>query len=206
MKAKPNWAAAIGPASLSGIVCAIGASAMIPVGRAACAPRAAGNLLLADAGRNPGGEPRCDCPHRAERRPPGAASSIGTRGSRHGRKPRGAALIVFRARLQRARPRLRLAAEGWDVRGTARDPEAAAALQSFGPQGCETYRFDREHPLPPAAFDGVTHVLVSIPPDEAGDLVLDTHARRHRRVAQSRLARLSVDDRGLWRPRRRLGR
>ena len=50
------------------------------------------------------------------------------------------------------------------MRGTARDPEAAAEPAP----GCEMYRFDREHPLPPAAFDGITHILVSIPPDAAG--------------------------------------
>src|SRR3954469_7179217 len=65
----------------------------------------------------------------------------------------------------------RLIAEGWEVRGTARDPEAAVARAP----GCESYRFDRGHPLPPAAFDGVTHVLVSVPPDAEGDPVLDTH-------------------------------
>ena len=72
--------------------------------------------------------------------------------------------------------------------------------------GCAMYRFDREHRLPPAAFDGVTHILVSVPPDAAGDPVLDGAWRRHRRVARPRLARLSVDDRRLRRSRRRLGR
>lgn len=65
----------------------------------------------------------------------------------------------------------RLVGEGWEVRGTARDPAAA---------GRTAYRFDRAHKLPPAAFAGVTHVLVSIPPDAApgaiGDPVLDAHA------------------------------
>ena len=65
----------------------------------------------------------------------------------------------------------RLIAEGWEVRGTARDPETAVARAP----GCEKYRFDRGHPLPPAAFDGITHVLVSIPPDAEGDPVLDAH-------------------------------
>jgi nucleoside-diphosphate-sugar epimerase len=57
----------------------------------------------------------------------------------------------------------RLAGEGWIVRGTSRDP------------GTDLLHFDRAHPLPPAAFAGVTHVLVSVPPDDAGDPVLDTH-------------------------------
>ena len=38
----------------------------------------------------------------------------------------------------------RLVAEGWEVRGTAREPEAAVAPAP----GCATYRFDREHRLP----------------------------------------------------------
>jgi nucleoside-diphosphate-sugar epimerase len=55
--------------------------------------------------------------------------------------------------------------EGWLVTGTSRDPQKRDCL-------C----FDRNHPLAPEAFDGVTHVLVSIPPDEAGDPALDLHA------------------------------
>jgi nucleoside-diphosphate-sugar epimerase len=62
----------------------------------------------------------------------------------------------------------RLAGEGWSVRGTAREPD-----QASGPR---LLRFDRQHPLPPTAFAGVTHVLVSVPPEEAGDPVLDTQA------------------------------
>ena len=69
----------------------------------------------------------------------------------------------------------RLVAEGWEVRGTAREPEAAVARAP----GCATYRFDREHRLPRAAFDGITHILVSVPPDAAPgatvDPVLDAH-------------------------------
>ena len=37
-------------------------------------------------------------------------------------------------------------------------------------------RFDRDHPLEPAAFARVTHILVSVPPDEAGDPVLGRHS------------------------------
>lgn len=53
---------------------------------------------------------------------------------------------------------------GWSVTGTSRD----------GGQGMQ--RFDRAHPLPATAFAGVTHVLVSVPPDDRGDPVLDCHA------------------------------
>ncbi len=94
----------------------------------------------------------------------------------------------------------RLVGEGWAVRGTARSPETGAA-----PPGCRICRFDREHPLPPAAFDGVTHILVSVPPDAAGDPVLAAHADDIAALLRPRVARLSVDDRGLRRSRRRLG-
>ncbi|MGE0743712.1 MAG: SDR family NAD(P)-dependent oxidoreductase [Rhodospirillales bacterium] len=64
----------------------------------------------------------------------------------------------------------RLAAQGWGIAGTARRPAAAAT-----PDGWPLYRFDRGHPLDPAALAGATHVLVSVPPDEAGDPVIDAH-------------------------------
>jgi nucleoside-diphosphate-sugar epimerase len=51
----------------------------------------------------------------------------------------------------------------WEVAGTTREG-ADSAL-----------RFDRDHPLPAAAFAGITHLLVSIPPDAAGDPVTDNH-------------------------------
>jgi nucleoside-diphosphate-sugar epimerase len=57
----------------------------------------------------------------------------------------------------------RLAAE-WTVVGTTRGGDGASL------------RFDREHQLTPAAFADVTHIPVSIPPDERGDPVLDGHA------------------------------
>jgi len=62
----------------------------------------------------------------------------------------------------------RLAAESWTIVGTTRDSAAIVA-------GGRIRRFDRDHPLPPEAFAGVTHILVSIPPGERGDPVLDTH-------------------------------
>jgi nucleoside-diphosphate-sugar epimerase len=64
----------------------------------------------------------------------------------------------------------RLAAEGWAVGGTTRSPPPNAEWPCR-----EVYRFDRDHPLPPAAFDGVTHLLVSVPPAGDGDPVLDAH-------------------------------
>ncbi|MEK0082557.1 SDR family oxidoreductase [Benzoatithermus flavus] len=68
----------------------------------------------------------------------------------------------------------RLAGQGWEIRGTTRGPEKAAALAA---EGWRVFVFDRMHPLPPEALVGVTHALTSIAPDEAGDPVLDLHAR-----------------------------
>jgi nucleoside-diphosphate-sugar epimerase len=60
-----------------------------------------------------------------------------------------------------------LACDRWTVTGTSRRPEQAA--------GYACACFDRTHPLPPAALAGASHILVSVPPDEAGDPVLDRH-------------------------------
>src|SRR5437867_392058 len=57
----------------------------------------------------------------------------------------------------------RLAGDGWLVAGTSRQPGAA------------THRFERGHPLAPTALAGVSHILVSVPPDGSGDPVLDRH-------------------------------
>jgi len=61
-----------------------------------------------------------------------------------------------------ARALVRRLGPEWSVAGTTRGGE-------------DGLRFDREHPLPEAAFAGITHILVSIPPDERGDPVIDTH-------------------------------
>lgn len=66
-----------------------------------------------------------------------------------------------------------VAAEGWAVSGTCRSTETAASLHRLG---FSAKLFDRGHPLPADALRGVTHVLVSVPPDDAGDPVLDRHA------------------------------
>jgi hypothetical protein len=63
-----------------------------------------------------------------------------------------------------------LAAEGWSVAGTTRDTASKAG-------DIDRFRFDRAHPLAAArdALAGVTHVLISVPPDEAGCPVFDCH-------------------------------
>ncbi len=66
----------------------------------------------------------------------------------------------------------RLAADGWTVAGTCRSSEQATALAA---QSYPCQRFDRDHPLAAEVMADATHILVSIPPDEAGDTVLDLH-------------------------------
>ncbi|HVO15982.1 MAG TPA: SDR family oxidoreductase [Alphaproteobacteria bacterium] len=68
----------------------------------------------------------------------------------------------------------RIIAEGWRVAGTCRTPERAAALRA---RGIEAHLFDRARPLADvaAALGGARYVLSSVPPDEAGDPVLDRH-------------------------------
>ena len=58
----------------------------------------------------------------------------------------------------------RLGDGGWRVSGTSRNP-----------QGSDCLSFDHDTPLPSSALAGVSHILVSIPPDPIGDPVLDRH-------------------------------
>ncbi len=66
----------------------------------------------------------------------------------------------------------RLKPRGWAIRGTTRKPEKLASMRA---EGIEPLVFDRDRPLPPAAFAGVTHLLTSVAPDEIGDPILDIH-------------------------------
>jgi nucleoside-diphosphate-sugar epimerase len=63
---------------------------------------------------------------------------------------------------------------GWQVRGTSRSAEGCSAIER---DGATAFRFDRDQPLadPATALAGVTHLLSSVPPDAAGDAVLDQH-------------------------------
>ena len=67
-----------------------------------------------------------------------------------------------------------LMCQGWRVAGTARTPERVAALADAG---IEAFVFDRGSALADAkaALSGSTHLLSSVPPDAAGDAVLDRH-------------------------------
>ena len=65
-----------------------------------------------------------------------------------------------------------LIASGWAVTGTCRSAEKAAALREAG---FSAVLFDRDRPVDLAVLDGVTHLLLSVPPDARGDPVLDRH-------------------------------
>jgi len=67
----------------------------------------------------------------------------------------------------------RLSGEGWQVSATRRSEAGAAEIRAAG---YRAYMFDGTAPLPPEAFDGVTHVVISAPPDAQGDPVLRQHA------------------------------
>ena len=63
----------------------------------------------------------------------------------------------------------RLLAEDWNVAGTCQSSDKAAQLAALG---IEAYLFDQNNPLPEQALAGTTHMLVSVPPGQAGDPVL----------------------------------
>jgi nucleoside-diphosphate-sugar epimerase len=64
-----------------------------------------------------------------------------------------------------ARALARRLGDDWKTVGTTRD------------SGSECLRFARDRKLPSAVFSGVTHILLSIPPDDTGDPVLDSHGQ-----------------------------
>lgn len=63
----------------------------------------------------------------------------------------------------------RLQSGGWHISGTCRTSEKAEAIRS---KGVETHLFSSDKKLPPEALQGVTHILLSIPPGADGDPVL----------------------------------
>lgn len=62
--------------------------------------------------------------------------------------------------------------QGWQVTGTSRDPNKAPALQA---QGLRVLPFDGQRPLEAGWLEGVTHLLISIPPGENDDGALALH-------------------------------
>ena len=67
-----------------------------------------------------------------------------------------------------------LRARGFSVAGTVRNAEKADILRGLG---LEVHLMDRDRPLADfgAALAGASHILSSVPPDAAGDPVLDFH-------------------------------
>lgn len=65
-------------------------------------------------------------------------------------------------------------AAGGAAAGTCREAERLAALRA---EGIDAHLFERDRPLQDAAaqLNGVTHLIDSVPPDGAGDAVLDCH-------------------------------
>lgn len=80
----------------------------------------------------------------------------------------------------------RLLAQGWRVSGTCRSPEKQRALLDAG---IDAHLFDRDHPVAALSdlLADVTDVLGSVPPDAAGDPVIDLH-RADLTQAASRLS------------------
>jgi nucleoside-diphosphate-sugar epimerase len=76
-----------------------------------------------------------------------------------------------------------LLAEGWGVAGTCRAAEKQA---DFARRGVEALLFESDRPLVESAFEGVTHVLQSIPPGAEGDPVLPMHGAMLARRRQIR--------------------
>lgn len=66
-----------------------------------------------------------------------------------------------------------LQADGWRTSGTFRDPAKRAALEEIG---VAPVPFDGSAPLGAGALEGVTHIVLSIPPGADGDPVLRHHA------------------------------
>lgn len=73
-----------------------------------------------------------------------------------------------------------LLAEGWPVRGTARDAARRAALRAAG---FEAQPFPGDAAAAGALLAGMSHVLVTAAPGEAGDPVLAAFAEALRRAA-----------------------
>ena len=67
----------------------------------------------------------------------------------------------------------RLAAKGWEISATSRVEAGAQSIRRLGYRG---FVFDGSEPLASEAFDGVTHVVISAPPNADGDPVLRRHA------------------------------
>ncbi len=68
----------------------------------------------------------------------------------------------------------RLKSYDWEIAGTTTDPDKKKALLA---QGIDAHLFDASRPLsdPAQALKGVTHILLSVPPANEGDIVAEIH-------------------------------
>ncbi len=90
----------------------------------------------------------------------------------------------------------------WVITGTSRSVEGCDKIRQLG---FDAVQFNDDTPLDPSLLDGVTHIVVSVPPGKAGDPVLKCHrAHLAERAAHIRwLAYLSTtgvygDRQGGW--------
>ncbi len=94
-----------------------------------------------------------------------------------------------------------LSARGWRVAGTARGDDGVAALTA---DGVTAFPLDRGRPLSQETLERYDAILVSVPPDEAGDPVLDTMhealtaARRPRWIGYLSTTGVYGDTGGAW--------
>lgn len=98
---------------------------------------------------------------------------------------------VLAARLKRLR---------WRIIGTSRSEDGCRAGSA---RGYEMHRFDRSSPVPQDVIDDADHVLVSVPPDEAGDPVVALHGEDLARLPKRWVGYLSTtgvygDHGGAW--------
>ncbi len=101
-----------------------------------------------------------------------SASSFATGALQH--PARGNRLFCFGLGYSAMALARRLIGKHWRVAGTCRSAAKADALRAIG---IEPFLFDRNAPLADAAaaLAGTTHLLSSVPPDAAGDPVIDHH-------------------------------
>lgn len=71
---------------------------------------------------------------------------------------------------------LKSADPSWKIIGTTQDSEKRHLIRK---DGADAIVFSEDRPMfdPLHAFQGMTHMLISIPPNEEGDLVFQAHAR-----------------------------
>ncbi|TVQ82505.1 MAG: SDR family oxidoreductase [Micavibrio sp.] len=90
--------------------------------------------------------------------------------------PRNKSLFCFGFGYTATALSLKLAEHGWTIGGTTTDQEKRSFLRQ---SGINAYLFDKTQPLIAIdrVLDGVTHLLLSVPPSEHGDISYEIHGR-----------------------------